>query len=173
MSIPVWTQFIPGSSDVLKKRALVNRVLELAYAPEPIRHDLYSQITGAMDPARTHSPMPQHLEGPSHYINGITGVATPYSIGPPSYIHCPDRPRKKGRPSNSNLQSWIEEQKRNNRQSTDQENPRGGQTWLVADVIASKAQPISIHNMTSTLVEATIPSLRCSDGLIKYVVFHR
>lgn len=43
---------IPGASDVLKKRAIVNRVLEVAYGPEPIREDLYSQVMGAMDLAR-------------------------------------------------------------------------------------------------------------------------
>jgi len=44
--------------------------------------------------------------------------------------------QKKGRPANSSLRSRKEDQKRHNRQSTDEENPRGGKTRLIADVMA-------------------------------------
>jgi hypothetical protein len=50
-------------------------------------------------------------------------------------IRCPDRPIKKGRPANSSLKSWNDEQKRKQRDSTDEENPRGGKTRLLAQVM--------------------------------------
>ncbi|CAD6258724.1 unnamed protein product [Miscanthus lutarioriparius] len=127
---------IRGSSDVLKKRALVSRVLEVAYGPNAISEEVYAQAMGVMDLVRSQSSMLQPLvDQPSHDPR-ISVVTSASAISAPTNIRCPDRPTKKGRPANSSLQSWKEEQKRNNRQSTDEENPRGDKTRLIADVLA-------------------------------------
>ncbi|CAD6228294.1 unnamed protein product [Miscanthus lutarioriparius] len=100
---------IRGSSDVLKKRALVNRVLEVAYGPNTISEEVYAQAMGVMDLVRSQSSMLQPLVDQPFHDPRISAVTSASAIGAPTNIRCPDRPTKKGRPANSSLQSWKEE----------------------------------------------------------------
>ena len=127
---------IPGTYDVLKKRTLVNRVLEVVYAPEPIMDDLYSQVMWAIDRSRSIASLHHKPVGHLNTVVGISGSRGHESICAQPHIKCPDRPTKTGRPPNTSLQSWREEQKRNTCESTDEENPRGGKTRLINDVLS-------------------------------------
>lgn len=126
---------ICGSSNLLKKRSLVNRVLEMVYGPDPITDDMYSEVMGVIDQAKAQSNSMVQDISPLQPMSRNTNVGR--SIGVPSNIRCPDRPIKKGRPSHSSLQSWEQEQKRNKHNSTDEENPSREKTRLIADVLAS------------------------------------
>jgi hypothetical protein len=130
------------SDDLLKKRAIINRALEVAYGTEAISEDAFIEAMEALDSVRRqpYIAVPELARKATHDLHtSATEAVIPTCVStamPTSNISCPDRPTKKGRPSSSSLRSWKEEQKRNKSQSTDEENPRNGKTRSIVDVLA-------------------------------------
>jgi hypothetical protein len=130
------------SADFLKKRAIINCALEVANGTEAISEDAFIEAMEALDSVRrqAYTAEPELERKAIHDLHtSATEPVIPTCVStsmPTSNISCPDRPTKKGRPSSSSLRSWKEEQKRNQSQSTDEENPRNGKTWSIADVLA-------------------------------------
>lgn len=106
-----------ASVDQLQKHLLLRRVIEVTSGSSVLPSAAFTQAMSAMDSISTSS----------HNVAPTVDYNLP--------ILCPSRSTKKGRPSNSSLQSWKDEQKRKKRESTDEENPRGGKTRLVSDVL--------------------------------------
>ncbi|OQU86059.1 hypothetical protein SORBI_3003G007000 [Sorghum bicolor] len=134
---------ISGASvNVLKKRALLNCILQVAYGPDDISDEAFTQAMSVVDSlvVRTTSSSTATLQSP------ITDNNTNYkqSVAPPSVpmpkssstIRCPDRPINTGRPPHSTLKSWKDQQKRARCASTDEENPREAKTRRIVDVMA-------------------------------------
>lgn len=131
-----------ASADFLKKRALLDRAIQVAYGTKAISEEAFTQAMDVMDsvcrlpssdqgdcaPSGTHDLHVRVMES----VVSTCGMFEPLS----AHISCPDRPTKKGRPSNSSLTSWKEQQKRQNLESTDEENPKNGKMHPLADVMA-------------------------------------
>lgn len=136
---------ISGASlTVLKKRALLSHMMKVAYGTDDISDEAFTQAMAAVDSlvVRPASSSAATLQSTitDHNTNYKQSVAAPTVPMPKSNstIRCPDRPIKNGRPPHSTLKSWKDQQKRTRCVSTDEENPRGGKTRRIVDVLKFK-----------------------------------
>lgn len=133
-----------ASADMLKKRVLLKRAIDVVYGKNELNEEAFAQAMGAMDSVvcpgmssrNTSADMIKTQEN-DHQKKCVQGNDAP-SLGNHESISCPDRTRKNGRPSHSSLKSWKEQQKRMNRDSNVEENTGGRKTRRLADVLGSK-----------------------------------
>ncbi|XP_066380798.1 protein FAR1-RELATED SEQUENCE 1-like [Miscanthus floridulus] len=81
-------ELLRGSNDALEKRALVNRVLAVAYGPEAISEDVFVQAMGVMDLVGVHHPTRNPSIDPrSHDSRVNVETARSSSSIAPSHVH--------------------------------------------------------------------------------------
>jgi hypothetical protein len=78
----------------------------VASGSKPLSESAFSQAMSAMDSVAAESDI---ADTPPHAPNAASHLNCTIPI------RCPDRPIKKGRPANSSLKSWNDEQKRKQR----------------------------------------------------------
>ncbi|KAG0528690.1 hypothetical protein BDA96_05G033700 [Sorghum bicolor] len=142
---PIRRSDISGASlTVLKKRALLSHMMKVAYGTDEISDEAFTQAMAAVDslvirPASSSAATLQSTitDHNTNYKQSVAALSVPMPKSN-STIRCPDRPIKNGRPPHSTLKSWKDQQKRTRCVSTDEENPRGGKTRRIVDVLEFK-----------------------------------
>jgi hypothetical protein len=109
----------------VKKRQLIKRMLEVTNQTNGITDEAFADAMEAIESMVPKSETPQPKE---HATMKGSGHSC-------SSMKCPPRPTKKGRPPNTSLRSWKQEQKRKQKESTDEENPTGAKTRPVNEVM--------------------------------------
>lgn len=126
------TMAMSETTDYMQKMLLLKRLVELANSRTTLGEGVFFEAMQAMDRISSYGDTEDNSNNNRKALGNIDG-------GGVMPITCPPRPSRRGRPQNTSLHSWEVEQHKEKQQvivkageqikeTTDEENPKGGKT---------------------------------------------